>query len=73
MVDLTKLALFKHYSTLCKHYTDSAITYTALRNVKTITRNDNLSPCQLVVDSNSIPDRPASSSVAIPTELPGLY
>jgi len=50
VVDLTKLALFKHYATLCKHSTDSAITFTALRNVNTTTRTDNLSPCLLVVD-----------------------
>jgi len=51
MVDLTKLALFKHYTTLCKHSTNSAITFTALRNVNTTTRTDNLSSCLLVVDS----------------------
>ena len=50
MVDFTKLALFKHYTTLCKHSTDSAITFTALRNVNTTTPTDNLSPCLLVVD-----------------------
>jgi len=50
MVDLTKLALFKHYTTLCTLSTDSAITFTALRNVNTTTRTDNLSPCLLVVD-----------------------
>jgi len=50
MVDLTKRALFKHYTTLCKHFTDSAITFTALRNVNTTTRTDKRSPCLLVVD-----------------------
>ena len=49
MVDLTNLALFKHYTTLCKHSTDSAITFTALSNVNTKTRTDKLSPCLLVV------------------------
>jgi len=49
MVDLTKLAMFKHYTTFCKHYTGSAITFTALRNVNTTTRTDNLSPCLPVV------------------------
>jgi len=61
MVDLTKLGLFKHYITLCKHSTDSAITFTALRNVNNTTRTDNLSPCLLVVDRDSIPDRPSRS------------
>ena len=50
MVEFTELALFKHYTTLCKHSTDSAIIFTALRNVNTTTRTDNLSPCLLVVD-----------------------
>ena len=59
MVDLTNLALFKHYTTLCKHFTDSAITFAALRNVNTKIRTGNISPCLLVVDWDSIPDRPA--------------
>jgi len=52
MFDVTKLALFKHYTTLYKHYTVSAITSTALRNIITTTRTDNLSPCLLVVDQS---------------------
>ena len=50
MVDLTKLALFNHYTTLCKHSTDSAIAFTALRNVNTATCTDNLAVFLLVVD-----------------------
>jgi len=55
MVDLTKLALFKHYTTLCNHSTDSAVTFTALRNVDTTTRTDNLSPYLLIDPGSSSP------------------
>ena len=51
MVDLTKRALFNHYTTLCKHSSDSALTFTALRNVNTTKRTDNISHWLLVVDS----------------------
>ena len=50
MVDFTIPALFKHYTTLFKHSTDSAITFTAFRNLNTTSRTDNLSPCLLVVE-----------------------
>ena len=46
----------EHYTTLCKHYTDSAITFTALSTVNTTISTDNLSPFLLVVDWDSIPD-----------------
>jgi len=60
MIDLTNLpAESLHHS--CKHSTVSATTFTALRNVNTTTRTDNLSDCLLVVDSDSIPDRSARS------------
>ena len=52
MFDLTKRALFKHYTTLCEHCMDSAVTFIALRNLNTTTRTDNLSPCLLVVASS---------------------
>jgi len=49
MIDLTNLpAESLHHA--CKLSTDSATTFTALRNVNTTTRTDKLSACLLVVD-----------------------
>jgi len=50
MVDPTKRTLFMRYTALCKHSTGSATTFTALRNVNTKTRTENLPPCLLDED-----------------------
>jgi hypothetical protein len=55
----TSFTRVNHYTTLCKHSTDSTPTFTALRHVNTTPRNDKLPPCLLVVDWVSTPESPS--------------